>query len=217
MCRLAEAPLEQCRRCGNERKLLARGLCPGCYRTDHRDRNGRPSRQITCAHCGKHWSTKKWTARFCSLECAQRNAAGWVHSTNLARIRPPRIWHGQTLRSGAGFVSGPCTYCGSNFTGNAGSKYCSDRCSANASWKRRYARRGEFAIERRVRFAIYARDNFVCQICMESVDMQIPTQDRMGHTLDHIIPQSHQLVPDHSASNLRLAHRLCNSIRGDRA
>jgi hypothetical protein len=34
-------------------------------------------------------------------------------------------------------------------------------------------------------------------------------------SLDHIIPQSMQLIPDHSPSNLRLVHRWCNSARGD--
>lgn len=34
-------------------------------------------------------------------------------------------------------------------------------------------------------------------------------------SLDHVIPQAAMLIPDHSESNLRLVHRICNAYRGD--
>jgi hypothetical protein len=39
--------------------------------------------------------------------------------------------------------------------------------------------------------------------------------DDWAPSLDHIEPQSWALIPDHSPANLRLAHRWCNSVRGD--
>lgn len=61
---------------------------------------------------------------------------------------------------------------------------------------------------------IYERDDWVCQICFDSVDPSLPSSHRMAATLDHIKPQSLELFPDHSPGNLRLAHRSCNSRRG---
>jgi 5-methylcytosine-specific restriction endonuclease McrA len=48
------------------------------------------------------------------------------------------------------------------------------------------------------------------------VDITLHYFHPLSATLDHIIPQSHMLIPDHSDRNLRLAHRSCNSARGDR-
>lgn len=63
--------------------------------------------------------------------------------------------------------------------------------------------------------AIYERDGWTCQLCMEPVDPALPPGDVWSATLDHIVPQSHMLIPDHSDDNLRLAHLWCNSVRGD--
>lgn len=67
------------------------------------------------------------------------------------------------------------------------------------------------------RQAIYVRDGWVCQLCFEPVDRTLDHQiDPMGATLDHIDCQSWTDNPDHSNENLRLAHRSCNSARGNR-
>lgn len=70
-------------------------------------------------------------------------------------------------------------------------------------------------ISRRDRLAIYERDNWTCQLCGEPVDRQAHYLDDWAPTLDHIVPRSAALVPDHSPRNLRTAHRWCNSVRGD--
>lgn len=113
-------------------------------------------------------------------------------------------------------VSGPCVHCRQNFTGQATSvetapKYCSKACGGSD----RKARPFRFRISDVHRQQIYERDKFICQLCKDPVDMTLASSDRWAATLDHIIPQSHQLVPDHSPGNLRLAHRWCNSVRGD--
>ncbi|WP_433651042.1 HNH endonuclease [Micromonospora zamorensis] len=70
-------------------------------------------------------------------------------------------------------------------------------------------------ISRRDRLAIYERDGWICQLCFEPVDREAYHLDDWAPSLDHIIPRSHMLIPDHSPSNLRLAHRWCNAVRGD--
>ena len=49
-----------------------------------------------------------------------------------------------------------------------------------------------------------------------SKDPTLTGRDRLGATLDHIVPRSLALIADDSPANLRLAHRSCNSARGNR-
>jgi hypothetical protein len=58
---------------------------------------------------------------------------------------------------------------------------------------------------------ICERDGFVCHICREPIDRELPTNHKMAGTVDHIVA----LVDggsDHD-SNLLPAHRFCNSRR----
>ena len=63
------------------------------------------------------------------------------------------------------------------------------------------------------RRAIYDRDGWSCQICMDPVDTTLSPNDTWAATLDHIVPRAQGGTDD--AGNLRLAHRWCNSVRGD--
>lgn len=68
-------------------------------------------------------------------------------------------------------------------------------------------------ISRAARLAIYERDGWTCQICTEAVDPAVDPNSTWGATLDHITPKARGGSDD--PSNLRLAHRWCNSVRGD--
>lgn len=70
-------------------------------------------------------------------------------------------------------------------------------------------------VPRQVREYVYERDEWLCQLCRMPVDRDLDPNDRMAATLDHIECRSWSLIPDHSAKNLRLAHRACNSRRRD--
>lgn len=111
------------------------------------------------------------------------------------------------------FVEGPCGWCGDRFTiiYQTTAKYCSQRCKQAATRKRH----GKFSLPPQERQAIYERDGWICQLCMEPVDPDLDHANPWSATLDHIVCRSWQTNPDHSASNLRLAHRWCNSVRGD--
>jgi 5-methylcytosine-specific restriction endonuclease McrA len=65
-----------------------------------------------------------------------------------------------------------------------------------------------------VREAVFERDKFVCQLCLEPVQPEADPQSDWYPSLDHIVPQS--LGGGHGIDNLRLAHRWCNAIRGAR-
>lgn len=72
-------------------------------------------------------------------------------------------------------------------------------------------------VRRDVRLAIYERDGWVCQLCGREVDRTLHPNHTFAATLDHVVPRSLTLFPDDSPANLRLAHRSCNSRRGNRA
>jgi hypothetical protein len=73
--------------------------------------------------------------------------------------------------------------------------------------RRRRQRLNAASKERIDRAAIFERDAWMCGIC----GLPVAPEDA---SLDHIVPVS--LGGPHTATNLRLAHTLCNSRRGDR-
>lgn len=113
------------------------------------------------------------------------------------------------------FTAGGCDWCGDYFVAaGAKARFCSPKCKTQESFQRRSAG-GTFKISAKRRKEIYERDGWMCKLCSHPVDKSLPYTDIWSATLDHIIPQALQLVPDHSSANLRLAHRWCNSARGD--
>lgn len=113
-------------------------------------------------------------------------------------------------------VAGPCANCGVSFVGvGKQARYCSESCTKRAANRRKTERSGGFVVSDARRWAIYARDQHTCQLCFKPVDITLSSYDRWSATLDHIECQSWVLVPDHSDSNLRLAHRYCNAVRND--
>lgn len=184
---------------------------------------GRTTYEGSCARCSAKFTSTKRAQRFCSISCG-KSKRPMMPSTALALWSPPVVkvpgsrWRRRVVKhpplNGSLFVYGPCAWCEGSFMALATdyahrSLYCSKRCAKNAS----NHRRGRFILPRKRRLAIYERDGWVCQLCDGPVDPD--ATDEWRPTLDHIVPQSHQLVPDHSDGNLRLAHLWCNSVRGD--
>lgn len=91
-------------------------------------------------------------------------------------------------------------------------KYCQSCLRDNPSYHRRQEaiRRGD-RIDART---LGDRDGWTCGICGEPVDPAIPYQNRMGRTIDHIVPIAHG--GEHTWENVQLAHRSCNSQKSTR-
>lgn len=210
-----------CSQC--DRKILAQGLCGSHYKDQWKIANAEKHAH-TCVHCGIEFKTWRKVMAACSLLCQRRGAIATAQPRAAAVTRKgtemvlwvrPRTWEG-TATAGKLWTSGPCRECGDPFTSPGRASYCSARCRDARSMRARNAKYGEFTISLLHRRAIYKRDDNTCQLCMGVVDMALDYNDRMSATLDHIVPQSLALVPDHTADNLRLAHRSCNSMRGNR-
>lgn len=172
-----------------------------------------------CAWCETEFQCEERKQRYCSLRCYGR-ACRKVPCTDLVvrvqvtRDAPPTPTTIVTMpKWWAVLVAGPCAWCGTNFVGVGGSTlYCSKRCQRQRS---KSARGKEFQISPIVRRAIYERDAWTCQLCNGTVDRNADPLSDWFPSLDHIEPQSHALIPDHSPANLRTAHRWCNAVRGD--
>lgn len=55
----------------------------------------------------------------------------------------------------------------------------------------------------------------VCWLCGYEIDMRLPATHAMSATVDHVVPLSQGGNPL-DPTNLRPAHRRCNSVKGDR-
>ena len=208
--------------------VRAKGLCSTHYHNKYLpDRHGVV--EVECACCGKSImrgkSNNKTRKPYCSNECRARML--YSASRSLKQLvgpidaplplRPPRstvapVFEVKNPRRI--ITSGKCADCGDQFVGvsfNAKSlaRYCSKQCMRRAG-KRAH---GQFAVSPKFRAAIYERDLWTCQLCLDPVDQNLHINDIWAATLDHIIPQSKGGL--HGADNLRLAHRWCNSVRCD--
>lgn len=173
--------------------------------------NRPPPRRVACVDCDKQ-------LRRCLAEVPRCRPCFLVERERLRRAASRRSAAAKRLEKAAAgtrsewlWVVGECAQCLQAFTRHGRvSRFCSTKCRQRArrTWK----------IATRDRLAIYERDGWVCQLCEEPVDRDLMTTDPLNDwapSLDHIEPQSHALIPDHSPENLRLAHRWCNSVRGD--
>ncbi len=112
-----------------------------------------------------------------------------------------------------------CPVCGSLFTD--GIKYCSDECakrSRNHYYSMRKRRRHEQAKTDESNditlYKLYQRDKGICWLCGEKCDMDADPNSNNYPSVDHVIPIAHGGKDEWS--NIRLAHRLCNSLKGDK-
>ena len=112
-----------------------------------------------------------------------------------------------------------CLMCGGFFIGTG--KYCSDECRTQAlnhyySLKKEKRRRSSFTKDSRAISvkSVYERDNGVCWLCGGLCDINADPNSNEYPSVDHVLPIS--LGGMDEWGNVRLAHRYCNSLRGNR-
>lgn len=79
----------------------------------------------------------------------------------------------------------------------------------------RVARRHGSDLPESIRLAVFERDGWVCQICMEPIDRDAEPKSAWAPSVDHIVCRAWTGEPDHSMENLRAAHIWCNAVRSD--
>lgn len=192
-----------------------------------RRQEGRPLSQSrrkverVCVGCGVTFSVRADSAtRYCTIRCHNLSTRGIDPSAppkpkrrrksevrKRAERRAAKAARG-TSGGNLVWIQGRCLVCEEHFPPSPGlaSRYCSPDCRA-------VSRRRSSWIGYAARLAVYERDEWVCQICKEPVDRAAHHMDDWAPTLDHITPRSRGGSDE--GENLRLAHRWCNSVRGD--
>lgn len=177
-----------------------------------------PTLRVLCFICDLPLAlVRSEPARYPMHKKCRESAPAWVQDQ---RDNPRRaLFKGLVDKAAAGtsggkrvWTSGSCAWCGEHFT-KAQAKWCSAKCKDSSRFALKSV--SAFKISPRARLSVYERDGWVCQLCGMPVDGSLHYLDSWAASLDHIIPQSHQIIPDHSPIALRLAHRWCNSARGD--
>lgn len=217
-CRTAEAaakghppwtpkrPDTPCSGCGelmwSSKVMAAEPMCHPCRRK---------ARQRVCSACGTEFRAAKADAKYCSRSC-------WSASRKGVSQGPPVFKNPR-----------PCVDCGTDVLSSATAPRCPpcrEAYMASAPYKGRYAAmyrdkcRRRRALKRGVPSEQYTteeiaeRDGFVCQLCGEPVVMSTPYPDSWSPSIDHIQPLSRG--GDDTKANVQLAHRFCNTSKGNR-
>lgn len=178
------------------------------------------AREVDCALCGE--SVRCYGESDFAMHRACRNTPdGRALAYRVAHPEPSVLdrFRAEMAKVAEGrpaskrvFVQGPCGWCGESFCAPGGA-YCSGRCRMRARESRK--RPLEFNPTPMLRRAVYERDGWVCGLCDLPIDRSLAWPHKWSASLDHIVPQSMMLVPDHSAHNLRAVHLQCNAMRGD--
>lgn len=170
-----------------------------------------------CVWCGKPFSTPYPNQKSCSKECSYKE--------NLRQKR--QQWADAYVPKVL-----ICKECGTEFKTECGDKHSVFCC---LSCSERHERKHEHQTERHKAFmrtqkrkrekqlsagfveevtydAIYQRNKGICQVCGLPVHPLKGIDNNWDGTIDHIIPLS--LGGKHSMANCQLAHRICNSLKG---
>lgn len=181
-----------------------------------------------CRWCAELFVPVRSHQVWCSTACrvsasrsraeADGRAAKWTATSNARKRRQP--------------ITTECVVCGVSFTHRSlGRRYCSNRCSARASYEnrkgspeykasrlqfdqRRRARKRTAAVEVFSSAEIFERDRYRCHICRQKCLKGSRVPHPLAPTLDHLIPLAED--GEHTRANTATACFLCNSVKGDR-
>mgnify|MGYP001564125414 CR=1 FL=1 len=200
---LTHAPCPVCGADMTGRRSDAQYCASACWDVANGKRRAEPLALIHCAlsSCGVEFQPTHSNQRCCTEK----------HGKALDKLN--------AKSSGRDMVAVPCAVCASDVLAYPGrtvrAKCCSAECRDTyvAGLPKRVSK--SFYVSKSNRAAIYQRDGWTCQLCFEPVQSDLDPLDNWAPSLDHIICQSWTETPDHSPENLRLAHRWCNSVRGN--
>lgn len=207
----------KCKQCNKEFRLTSGGKgifcgreCSFRYISTHKKTPASALfYDITCSICGSKFNSKRRSNKYCSDSCRRE----------YNRIQAKQKF--TSVKETNQYIKKQCPECGRTFEVNyysSISRFCSHSCSEKY-WGRVYKKQRKeqmkLAYVGPVNFRqLYIRDKGICRICGEPVAYDKTPQDPMGATIDHIIPISKG--GKHHMGNCQLAHRRCNSLKGDK-
>ena len=178
----------------------------------------------TCDFCAHDFTTKTHIARYCSLECAKRDAAGWSKAKDIVPyVSAPKPTQAPTtvIPSNNWYTAGTCRVCGDTFVSQYMHVTCSTQCQDTYDTDRkreaRHRRRARLRNAYRAKVTpskVYERDGYKCHLCGKRTKADAKAPHPQAPTLDHIVPLAQGGT--HEPSNVATACFICNSRKGDR-
>jgi predicted SprT family Zn-dependent metalloprotease len=158
---------------------------------------------VKCDSCGKEFYTSFDHQRFCSSECRKTKA------TSLQS----RVFIYECSDCKTNFVSKRSIHGISASTGTR-CKPCQKQLTRIRDRKKTLIRQKAISNPKISVEVIARRDHYLCHLCNQIVDMNIKRTDKMGATIDHILPLSKGGLD--TMENVALAHWICNIRKGNR-
>lgn len=107
-----------------------------------------------------------------------------------------------------------CPVCNNLFCGSTRTVYCSEACRHKNKWHMKDGYRYLFPLDE-----VFKKDKGICHLCGKPCDWNdykikngVIVYGNNYPSRDHIVPKSKG--GDNSWSNIKLAHRICNSLKG---
>lgn len=192
-----------CKRCGKSFKGDRLQYCSDECRIkpeEHKVNNyvPKPKHVEVCVNCNKEYETHSTSSKYCSYGCRYEYK---VKQKPVHNIK--------------------CKECGKWFSStNKRKTYCSTKCGdkhdnrlKEMRRRKRIRRNGkidwDISVERLVK-----RDNGICYLCGEKVKVNANTNDDYYPSIEHVLPISKGGT--HTWNNVKLAHRICNSLKADK-
>jgi hypothetical protein len=167
-----------------------------------------------CKGCGNE-HTRGAQHRYCSEQCKTDSEIRRKVMADFAKAQARQAKQEESIRSLK------CAWCGVEFIARKKTlKYCSKVCSLkrqNQSDHQRKDRRhranggADFSINLK---DLYLRDGGRCHICGMQVLMDGDSNNNYYGSIDHVIPTAKGGT--HTWDNIKLAHRICNSVKADK-
>jgi 5-methylcytosine-specific restriction endonuclease McrA len=166
-----------------------------------------PTSNVACERCGKEFSTKHKTQKYCSKTC----------SDAMQELR-------KTLKRQEARPVLECAYCGNTFKAICvRSKYCSPKCERKQhDTVHKLRKRGCARIEQGITLKkLRTRDKDICHICGGKTNINDNSRNESGFfvagntypTIDHVMPLAKG--GNHTWDNVKLAHLKCNGAKSD--
>lgn len=112
-----------------------------------------------------------------------------------------------------------CPICGCFFYGRG--KYCGEKCAKKSTYHYMNMKKEERRLQAWTKesktislFKLYKRDGGKCWLCGKQCDYDAESNSNNYPSIDHVIPIAEGGKDEWS--NIRLAHRLCNTLKGAR-
>lgn len=158
---------------------------------------------VKCDSCNTEFLTAFEHQRFCSVSCRATKQPPTKSRVYLLKCDDCQKYF-STSRHLSGVSATAVTRC----------KHCQLERKRLRDRKKTLIRQKAISNPRISVEIIARRDHYLCHLCNQIVDMDIKRTEKMGATIDHVLPLSKDGLD--TMENVALAHWICNIRKGNR-